>query len=92
MVNPEDYYWLADKAHFCFSLSIVVGQMALGVTNPYPAVGLILIFASVKEAYIDPITETPVVAGSGVRDFLGYAAGAAAGLLLLWARHFWMVV
>jgi hypothetical protein len=73
---------LAQMAHFGWGALIVLAvALATGsVTGILIGAGVMLFLAALKEAVIDPLTETPETQGSGVEDFFYWMAGIVAGL------------
>lgn len=76
-------YNISDNAHFLAGLAAVLACNLL-FGHPWIAAIILMAWATVKEVWLDPVEEDKEVAGSGLRDWLGYAAGVAFGYLLIW--------
>jgi len=91
MITDSEFYQISDRAHFLGASSAVLLPLALGFQPRWAFIvaGLMVLFAAVKEFYWDVHYETPEVAGSGLRDFLGYVLGAGTALAL-WGLRVWL--
>lgn len=85
-LTPELLYSISDNAHFLGGACAVLASNLLGFKFALIGAAIIIAFAAVKEAFIDPITEDNQVAGSGLRDFLGYFFGALVALGLAYLK------
>lgn len=91
MIPEKTFYAVSDNAHALAGCLSVLGTVALfGPANIWWAALAIMVFAAVKEGILDPITETPEVAGSGWRDFAGYTVGTSIGLIA-WFIKVWVI-
>jgi len=80
MIDKKEFYLVSDSAHFFFAITAMTVPSLLGLRNPYISLLVILVFAAIKEAVIDPLMEAPEFRGSGLRDFAGYLIGSIVGL------------
>lgn len=80
-IPPKEFYKVSDNAHFLAGLcSVLLGAR---IEHAWWAAGAIIVFAIVKEGWWDEKYETPIVRGSGWRDFFGYFLGVVTGLALV---------
>lgn len=89
MITDAQFYSISDRAHFLGAMSFVfIGFIFGDIHWAIFAVGIVIGFATIKEFLVDPRDETAEVAGSGLRDFLGYLAGTIAALTVCLLRTY----
>lgn len=81
MIPSSTFYLVSDSAHIFFALSAMLLGNKFSINSWWVYAAILIVFA-IKEAFIDPKTETIIVTGSGLRDWLGYLLGATIGLFL----------
>lgn len=82
MIDDRAFYNLADNAHFCFGAMMVFMAFSCFPHHVYWITGSVAVLSGLKEWLLDPREETPEVAGSGMRDWLGYLSGIAVALIM----------
>lgn len=85
MIRPAVFALIAVLSHLYFGFALVTAFLFYAGTKWALIVsGIYGVLIAIKEAFIDPITETPEEAGSGLQDFLTNMAGAG----LAWLAFF----
>jgi hypothetical protein len=85
-LTPGLLYSISDNAHFLGGAAAVFFANLWGIYAALYAVIIVILVAGWKEAIYDPSHEDKTVAGSGLRDWLGYVFGSSIALIIIYVR------
>lgn len=83
VIALEDFYTICDRAHFLFAYAVL---LTFGMHYLWWTTGLVVIGSAVKEYWYDQNYETVEDRGSNTRDWLGYCAGCAFAIVVLFIK------
>jgi hypothetical protein len=94
-VPVKDFNVVSQLGHFAGGVAVVAISTVMVPTRYRLTAALyafvaVLVLIGIKEAFIDPRTESVIVAGSGLEDWALWMLGAIVALALVYVRVTWL--